>query len=61
MTSTYVNFSNLWLKSLNRKHPIWKNHQVQLPTNQMSKDEIEKKINYKKDPKQKRVIKIMKT
>jgi hypothetical protein len=61
MTSTYVNFSNLWLKLLNRKHPIWKNHHVQLPTKQMSKDEIEKKINYKKDPKQKRVIKIMKT
>jgi hypothetical protein len=48
MTSTYVNFSNLWLKSLNRKHPIWKNHQVQLPTNQMSKDEIEKKSIIKK-------------
>jgi hypothetical protein len=26
--STHVNFSNSWFKSLNWKHPIWKNHEV---------------------------------
>jgi len=45
--STHVNFSNSWFKSLNWKHPIWKNHEVQFLSNQILNGEI-KKINYTK-------------
>jgi hypothetical protein len=55
MISTCVNFSNSWLGSLGEKHLIFKNHKAQFLVNQMLKDEIEKKINYTKVSKQKKI------
>jgi hypothetical protein len=33
MMSTRVNILNMWPRSLNQKHYIWKNHNAQSPTN----------------------------
>jgi hypothetical protein len=58
--STRVNFSNSWLGLLGWKHPIWKNHKVQFPINQILKNESEKKNStIQKDSKQKISIKGM--
>jgi hypothetical protein len=41
--STLINSLNPWHGLLDWKSPIWKNHEVQFLTNQILKDEIEKK------------------
>lgn len=38
-----LNLSNLLLELLEHEHYTWKNHKVQSPTSQISKDKIEKK------------------
>jgi hypothetical protein len=42
--STLINFSTLWLRSLDRKYYTWKNHEAQSLENETFKVEIEKKI-----------------
>jgi hypothetical protein len=39
---THVNFSNSWPKSLDSKHLIWKNHEIQFSINYILKDAIRK-------------------
>jgi hypothetical protein len=57
--STHVNFSNQWPKSLDSKHPIWKNHKAQFSINQILNDEIKKKFQLYKKTKKKIAIKRM--
>ena len=58
--STRARFLNSWSGSWDYKPPIWKNYKTQFSTNQISKDEFEKKNSItQKDPKSKLEIKIM--
>jgi hypothetical protein len=42
--SNHINFSNSWLVSLDWKNNKWKNYEAQSPINQISNDEIKKKL-----------------
>jgi uncharacterized surface protein with fasciclin (FAS1) repeats len=53
--STLINFSTLWLRSLDRKYYTWKNHEAQSLENETFKVEIEKK-NYKINHKNKKIM-----
>jgi hypothetical protein len=48
---TYVNLLNLWPRLLEYEQYTWKYHEVQSPTSQILKDEIEKKLIIQKNPK----------